>query len=286
MAKSAEKPSSPSSNPKQSTSSGSSSSRTSAATTTAGPPTEALMTLLSPDGYYTFLGIDKPEMQAGSSTKSTIDEDLVKKNYRKLSLKHHPDRPTGDAETFHALNRAHKVLLNQKLREQYDLLGLDLDDDVVDEEHEQEDDDDKKEKKPDGPTTAESIIAHIFSTALMSVMQLGVRTGEYFLDGALCFLEERLLTTCSNLTSLFVVMMGTVSVLVCRYWWTLTPALLLLGFVCFRMYTTMSTIKGSSILDLLSPCSIGLGLLLMFYGRSSSLGVSWSYMFWVGTTFK
>jgi hypothetical protein len=42
-------------------------------------PTEALIQLLSPDGYYTYLGIPKSEKK--------IEEDVVKKSYRKLSLK-------------------------------------------------------------------------------------------------------------------------------------------------------------------------------------------------------
>lgn len=46
-------------------------------------PSEAMMQLLAPDGYYAYLKIDK-------SASAEIDEDLIKKNYRKLSLKHHP----------------------------------------------------------------------------------------------------------------------------------------------------------------------------------------------------
>lgn len=65
-------------------------------------PSEALIQLISPDGYYTYLGIPKPspgDIQAAAesvsssfapkneqtrSIGSVIDEDLVKKNYRKL----------------------------------------------------------------------------------------------------------------------------------------------------------------------------------------------------------
>lgn len=46
-------------------------------------PSEAMMQLLAPDGYYAYLKIDKTK-------NNEIDEDLIKKNYRKLSLKHHP----------------------------------------------------------------------------------------------------------------------------------------------------------------------------------------------------
>ena len=46
-------------------------------------PSEAMMKLLAPDGYYAYLKVPK-------TPNAEIDEDLVKKNYRKLSLKHHP----------------------------------------------------------------------------------------------------------------------------------------------------------------------------------------------------
>ena len=74
-------------------------------------PTEAMIKLMAPDGYYSYLGIQK-------SAKGEVDEDVIKKNYRKLSLRHHPDKG-GDADTFRVLNRAQKVLKTPKLREQY-----------------------------------------------------------------------------------------------------------------------------------------------------------------------
>jgi len=88
------------------------------------PCTSALYQLLSPDGYYHYLSIPKCSDQS-----SKIDHELIRKSYRRLSLKHHPDRPSGDAETFHLLYRAKKVLLDDILRKQYDLLGFDLEDD-------------------------------------------------------------------------------------------------------------------------------------------------------------
>jgi hypothetical protein len=45
-------------------------------------PSLALLTLESPDGYYTYLSVEK---------STEIEEELVKKNYRRLSLKQHPD---------------------------------------------------------------------------------------------------------------------------------------------------------------------------------------------------
>jgi hypothetical protein len=172
--------------------------------TTMAVPSEALLELLSPDGYYTYLGISKPGSQgpatdtssngsgssSGSSNSSTnaehkplsgssssvpgIDEDAVKKNYRKLSLKHHPDKPKGDADTFRVLNRAKRVLMNPKLRQQYDILGIDLDDDEM--EHDTEDADGKGE---DAPSTAQGIVHEIAGMALTSIIQLGVRTRTY-----------------------------------------------------------------------------------------------------------
>jgi hypothetical protein len=164
-------------------------------------PSEALLELLSPDGYYTYLGISKPGSQgpvtdtssngsgsssgssnsnaehkplSGSSSAPSIDEDAVKKNYRKLSLKHHPDKPKGDADTFRVLNRAQRVLMNPKLRQQYDILGIDLDDDEM--EH---DTDDADEKGEDAPSTAQGIVHEIAGMALTSIIQLGVRTRTY-----------------------------------------------------------------------------------------------------------
>ena len=117
---------------------------------TALPTHEALRILLSPDGYYEYLGIPKPtdnnnkslEIMGATTTtnaeSSIIDLERVKKNYRRLSLKHHPDRRTGNAEAFRMLNRAKIVLSNSKLRREYDLLGLDLDDDAEDEDDDHE----------------------------------------------------------------------------------------------------------------------------------------------------
>ena len=150
-------------------------------TSTAPPPTDAMMELLAPDGYYTYLGISKT---------GEVDPDVIKKNYRKLSLKHHPDKRGGDADTFRLLNRAQKVLTTPKLRQQYDNLGLDLDDD-----------DDQAmtstanstteggsggsgnasstSGEDDEQTTSQGIVHEIASMALTTVLQLGVRTCTY-----------------------------------------------------------------------------------------------------------
>lgn len=58
--------------------------------------------------YYSVLNV---------SRSSTIEE--IKKSYRKLAMKHHPDKG-GDAEKFKEINEAYEVLSNPKKRELYD----------------------------------------------------------------------------------------------------------------------------------------------------------------------
>ena len=47
-------------------------------------------------------------------------EDEIKKSYRSLSLKHHPDRG-GDGETFKKINEAYQHLSDPQLKRQYDI---------------------------------------------------------------------------------------------------------------------------------------------------------------------
>uniref|UniRef100_A0A7R9WYA4 J domain-containing protein n=1 Tax=Craspedostauros australis TaxID=1486917 RepID=A0A7R9WYA4_9STRA len=185
------------------------------------PPTAAMIEMLAPDGYYDYLGIHKA---------SEVDEDAVKKAYRKLSLKHHPDKPGGDGETFKVLGRAKKVLSNPKLRQQYDVLGLDLDDD---EDHKLDDANDDEEQPAN-----QGIIHEIASLALTGVLQIGLRT----------------------------VMMAVVSVVVVRYIWTVIPALGFLCFIAFRIYsaTTPSGSPALSLADFSSPFVLGAGICIMY----------------------
>ena len=44
---------------------------------------------MAKDDYYDILGVS-----------SDADEGELKKSYRKLAMKYHPDRPTGDEEKF------------------------------------------------------------------------------------------------------------------------------------------------------------------------------------------
>jgi hypothetical protein len=148
----------------------------------------ALHTLLSPDGYYTYLGIAKPPSNTSSSTllkeKSapgdhTIDKTLIQKNYRKLSLRLHPDRPSGDEEAFRVLERAKHVLTSDKLRKQYDLLGLDLeDDDHSDESHQEDEDGNTAEEKKSASENSDGVLGHMASATVAAFLQLAVRTGK------------------------------------------------------------------------------------------------------------
>ena len=45
-------------------------------------PSEAMMKMLAPDGYYTYLNISKPP-----TNEDQIDPDVVKRSFRKLSLR-------------------------------------------------------------------------------------------------------------------------------------------------------------------------------------------------------
>jgi curved DNA-binding protein len=65
--------------------------------------------------YYKILGVDK-----NATSKD------IKKAYRKLAAKHHPDKTKGDKaaeEKFKEVNEANEVLSNAEKREKYDALG-------------------------------------------------------------------------------------------------------------------------------------------------------------------
>ena len=66
--------------------------------------------------YYEVLGIQK-----GAS------EDEIKKAFRKMALKYHPDRNQGDKEAeekFKEVNEAYSVLSDPELRKKYDMFGF------------------------------------------------------------------------------------------------------------------------------------------------------------------
>lgn len=65
--------------------------------------------------YYEILGVDK-----------NASDDEIKKSYRKLSLKYHPDRNPGDKEAeekFKEVAEAYSVLSDSQKRQQYDRFG-------------------------------------------------------------------------------------------------------------------------------------------------------------------
>lgn len=66
--------------------------------------------------YYSLLGVDRKASQ-----------DDIKKAYRKLARKYHPDVNQGDKESekkFREINEAHEVLSDPEKREKYDRFGL------------------------------------------------------------------------------------------------------------------------------------------------------------------
>lgn len=62
--------------------------------------------------HYTTLGVDK-----------TADQDEIKKAFRKLAHKYHPDKKGGDEAKFKEINQAYQILGDQKKRKQYDQFG-------------------------------------------------------------------------------------------------------------------------------------------------------------------
>jgi len=62
--------------------------------------------------YYKTLGVDK---------KASGDE--IKKAYRKLAHKHHPDKKGGDEAKFKEINEAYQTLSDDQKRSQYDQFG-------------------------------------------------------------------------------------------------------------------------------------------------------------------
>lgn len=70
---------------------------------------------MAEQSYYDILGVSK-----GAS------DDEIKKAYRKLALKYHPDRNPGDKEAekkFKEVNEAHEVLSDKQKRARYDQFG-------------------------------------------------------------------------------------------------------------------------------------------------------------------
>lgn len=66
--------------------------------------------------YYEILGVGKG-----------ANDDEIKKAYRKLAHKHHPDKGGGDEAKFKEINEAYQVLSDKAKRQQYDQFGRTFD---------------------------------------------------------------------------------------------------------------------------------------------------------------
>lgn len=62
--------------------------------------------------YYEVLGVSR-----------TASEDEIKKAYRRLAHKYHPDKPDGNEQKFKEINEAYQTLSNKDKRAQYDRFG-------------------------------------------------------------------------------------------------------------------------------------------------------------------
>ena len=70
---------------------------------------------MAKEDFYQTLGVDR---DAG--------DDEIKKAYRKLAMKYHPDRNPGDAaaeQSFKDVNEAYEVIKDQEKRAAYDRFG-------------------------------------------------------------------------------------------------------------------------------------------------------------------
>ena len=62
--------------------------------------------------YYEILGVAR-----------NADKEDIKKAYRKLAHKYHPDKTKGDDKKFKELNEAYEILHDEKKRAEYDTYG-------------------------------------------------------------------------------------------------------------------------------------------------------------------
>ncbi len=62
--------------------------------------------------YYEILGVSR-----------NASQEEIKKAFRKLAQKYHPDKPGGDEQKFKEISEAYSVLSDEKKRQQYDMFG-------------------------------------------------------------------------------------------------------------------------------------------------------------------
>lgn len=67
---------------------------------------------MSKRDYYEVLGVNK-----------SASADEIKKAFRRLAVKHHPDKEGGDETKFKEINEAYEVLKDQQKRQRYDQFG-------------------------------------------------------------------------------------------------------------------------------------------------------------------
>ncbi len=74
----------------------------------------------SSDDRTAMAGKRVPDLYKTLGVSTDADKGAIKKAYRRLATKHHPDKPGGDAERFKEIEFAHRILSNDEKRAEYD----------------------------------------------------------------------------------------------------------------------------------------------------------------------